>query len=120
MRHVLHDVRVGGPPLSDSLGKQSEVWRKQDDIGRLAGNIRAAVDGKPNIGGMDGGRVVDAVPDIADDMTPTAKGAHDPALLVWRRACENVCLGYPSRQRGIAQHLGKQQGKPLPANVCSG
>ena len=61
MRHVLHDVRVGAPPLSDSVGKQSEVWRKQDDVGRLAGNIRAAVDGKPNIGGMDGGRVVDAV-----------------------------------------------------------
>jgi hypothetical protein len=62
MRHVLHDVRAGAPPLSDSVGKQSEVWRKQDDVGRLAGNIRAAVDGKPNIGGMDGGRVVDAVP----------------------------------------------------------
>ena len=61
--------------------QDTEIPLEQDDVGRLARHLDRGGDGDPHVGGVKGGRVVDAVAQEPHDVAAPFQGEEDPVLL---------------------------------------
>ena len=95
-------------PSRTPRSSTDEIGLEQDDVGRILGDIDGRIDGDADIGGMQGGRVIDAVAHEADDMAAPLQGQDDAVLLRGRDAAEEVDLLDPRAQGLLAErrHLG--------------
>jgi hypothetical protein len=61
--------------------EDAQVPLEQDDVGRILGDVDGGRDGDADVCRVDGGRVVDAVTQEADDVVATLEGEDDPVFL---------------------------------------
>ena len=63
---VLDGVGEDAASFDDAVGEHAEVLVQQDDVGGVLGDVGGGVDGDPDVGGVQGERVVDAVAEERD------------------------------------------------------
>ena len=85
-------------PSTHAVVQHRQVGLEQDDVGRLLGDVHGRIDGDADIGGMQRGRVVDAVAEEADHMAAPLQRQDDAVLLGGRDAAEEVGRRDPRAQ----------------------
>ena len=86
---VFRDVAEDLAPLEHAVAEHRQALLEQDDVGRFLGDVDGAVHGDADVGGLEGGTVVDAVPQKADDVPLSVQGIDDGRLLGRRDFCEH-------------------------------
>ena len=105
--HRLVEVVEDPAPLADAAGDRAEVVVGDDQVGGLSGDVGAAsAHGDADVGGAQGGGVVDAVAGHADDLTVGVEGADELKLLFGHHAGEHVD-GSGSAGEFVVAHRGE-------------
>jgi hypothetical protein len=81
-RYVLERVRERAPPVRHPRAQHVEVALQEDDAGALPCDIHRLVDRDTDVGCVQRGSVVDAVPEVADRVAGALERAHDALLLL--------------------------------------
>lgn len=103
---------------------RGEVLLRQDDVRRLPGHVHGIARADADVGGVQGGQVVDAVAEEARRVTAVAQGRDDPGLVLGRAAREHRGpVGHPDQllvRQGVHQ-VGRHHivgaGAPLRAQT---
>ena len=69
-------------PSTTPRAQDVEVALQQDDVGALACDVHGLVDRDADVGRVQRGGVVDAVPEVADRVARALERAHDALLLL--------------------------------------
>ena len=86
---------------------------EQHEVGRVFRDVDGLIHGDADVGRVQRGRIVDAVPEIADDVTGLLEREHDALLLVRIDLREEIgSLGY-APERFVAQ-----QGELRAGHAC--
>ena len=109
--HVFHHIAEGAPALAHAALQHRKIGLEQDDVGRILGDIHGRIDGDADIGGMQGGGVIDAVAHEAHHMAAPLQGQDDAVLLGGRDAAEEVDLLDPRAQRLLAERRHLRAGE---------
>jgi hypothetical protein len=106
----VQDVVVDGRPAPDGPHDRAVVVVGEDDVGRADGGVGAAsAHGDPDVGGAEGGDVVDPVPGHGDHVATGAQDVDQHRLVTRLDAGEHVRV--PDR---VAQCPGRQRVELAP------
>ena len=120
--HVLDGVGEDPAALGDAVGDDVEALLQQHNVGRGTRDIGGGIDRDPDIGLMQGQRVVDPIAQKADRLTARGQDADDAGLLFGRDASKD---GRGLRAGGQAVvvellDLGPGERLPTPTRCQSG
>ena len=94
---IFHQIEICSAPLRHALCHHGQVLFQKDDVRGVLGDVRRRIHRNADVGGAHGGRIVDAVPHIADHMPLRAQQPDDACLLRGGEFCED---GRPLRGGG--------------------
>ncbi|MNX66381.1 hypothetical protein D3C86_974710 [compost metagenome] len=102
----LFQVVVDAPALAHGIGDRGEVVVGQHHVGGFLGDLRALdAHGHADVGLLERGGVVDAVPRHADDFAQTLQRAHQAQLVFWAGAGKDVVVAREPGQFLVADVL---------------
>ena len=99
---VFQDVPESLPPFSHPVHQYEQALFQEDDVRRLLGDVHRVVDGNPHVGRFQGRGVVDAVPQVPDDVVVPVQGPDHLLLLQGRQAGEHGDLVHLRPELGVA------------------
>ena len=115
---VFHDVAEGAPAFQHPGVQHVQILFQQDHVGRVLGHVHGAVDRDADIRGMQRGRIVDAVAQIADHVAAPLEREDDAVLLRRRHAAEQVHLLPPGPAAPGRPSAGSRSPVSTPGPAC--
>ena len=101
-KDVFQGVGKGRSAFLHALHENSQILFQKHDIRRFFGHIHRRVHGNADIGRMEGGGVIDAVPHVSHDMPRLAQGQDNAFFLVRLHFREDVRLRYLLQKSAVA------------------
>ena len=87
---ILQRIGKGSSTFLDSRFQYVEIVFQQDDIGRFSRHIHRRIDRDPDIRSMQGGCIVDPIPQIPDHTACLLERQDDPLFLVRFNLSKNI------------------------------
>ena len=109
MRMYLTMLAKTRRPLHDPFFQNQKAFLQQNDVRGFLGHVHGRVDRNPDIGSLEGGRIIDPVPHEAHHMASLAQGTNNLLFLSWAEFDEDILF-----ENELTEFLRRELGQFRP------